>query len=371
MTDTTQIAKRRRLGRGLGSLMSTPVPIDRSEAGRVAIEVKPPEHHAQDEALPQHPASQVGVEVEAHVTTSSAAGDDLPQSGPISSVNKGSEVEGSTDSDSDRIAYLPLDRVVPNPHQPRQDFDESALEALSASIRSAGVMQPIVVRPEANGLYTLIAGERRWRAAGLAGLTTIPALVRRVDDHVAAEWALIENLQREDLNPMEKAEAFLALVNQFALTHAEIAERVGLDRSSVSNILRLNELDDFCRDSLRQGSLSMGHARALLAVTTPDVRRRLAQLAVRHGWSVRETERQVALATSDVAAPSLAGGPIKPTAATNRHIEDLESRLSRHLGTRVRIQPSRRKGRGKIIIDFYSLDEFDGLMQRIGFDGGE
>ncbi len=372
MTDPVQLAKRRRLGRGLGSLMSTPVPIDRTGDDGRTIEVKRPVGEGEPSrrldpvAMPDPQTGDIGSESSGNAVQTGPARSALGDAPSFTPREGGLQPA----TDEARIAYLPLGCIVPNPSQPRQHFDESALEALASSIRSAGVMQPIVVRPERGGRYTLIAGERRWRAAGRAGLATIPAVVRDVDDQVAAEWALIENLQREDLNPLEKAEAFRALADTFGLTHAEIAERVGLDRSSVSNFLRLNELDDFCRDALRAGTLMMGHARALLGIEQPDVRARVARLAVRHGWSVRETERQVVQHLA-VSTPPATHDPVKPAATTNRHLADLEARLSRHLGTRVRIQPSRRKGRGKLIIDFYSLDEFDGLMQRLGFDGGE
>ena len=176
--------------------------------------------------------------------------------------------EAASDPDStgssaatDGISSLPVGEIVPNPHQPRQDFDEESLRSLTDSIRTSGVMQPIVVRSTASG-FELVVGERRWRAAQAAGLERIPAVVHDLDDQTSAQWALVENLQREDLNPIERAEAFLGLQDQFGLTHQEIADQVGLTRSAVTNQIRLNELDEGTSALVRSGSLSAGHGRA-------------------------------------------------------------------------------------------------------------
>jgi ParB family chromosome partitioning protein len=257
---------------------------------------------------------------------------------------------------------LSLDSVRPNPKQPRRDFDPEALERLAQSIRSAGLMQPIVVRPQDDGGFILVAGERRWRAAQLIGLGELPAIVRDLDDRTAAQLALVENLQREDLNPIERAEAFRRLIDDFGLTHQDIAEHVGLDRSSVSNHLRLLELDQDTMDALRTGRLSMGHGRALLALANLTERAALGRQADRQGWSVRELERRIRGRTRST-------GPSSPSREDPRraHMKDLERRLGEHLGTKVTLSAGRKKGSGTLTIAFYSLDEFEGLMERLEF----
>ncbi len=278
--------------------------------------------------------------------------------------------------DPGALRMLDIDQLAPNPRQPRRRFDEKGLQSLAASIRSAGVMQPVVARPlpagvpgtgiaETDGHYELVVGERRWRAARLAGVDRIPTLIREMDDQTAAQWSLVENLQREDLNPIERAEAFGRLVADFGLTHHQIADRVGLERSSVSNHLRLNELEEFTKDATRSGALGMGHARALLAITHAAQREALARRAIREGWSAREVERRVAVANRG-ATPRPASGQPTPDV----HLDDLQRRLSEHLGTRVRVQPGRKKGTGKVTIEFYTADQFEGLLERFGFECG-
>ena len=318
---------RRRLGRGLGSLLAT--------SPAVAVEVP-------TESPPARSAANAG----------------LVQEKPLLPAHL---------QPTDGIALIELKRIRPNPMQPRTGFDEAGLDSLAASIRAAGVMQPIIVRPNraAAGEYEIVAGERRWRAAHRVGLATIPAVIRDLDDHTAAEWALVENLQREDLDAIEQAEAFSTLIRQFHLTHQDVADRVGLDRSTVSNSLRLLELDENCRRAVRSGRLSAGHARALLSVASQSDRQRLSKAAIQAGWSVRELEnrcRAVGQAAGQTALPTIS----KPS---NAHLEDLQRRLGEHLGTRVTIQPGRKKGAGVITIHFYDLDQFDGLMQKFGFDG--
>ncbi len=199
----------------------------------------------------------------------------------------------------------------------------------------------------------------------MVGLAQVPALVQQIDDQTAAEWGLIENIQREDLNPLERAEAFRRLTDEYSLTHQEVAERVGLNRTSVTNLLRLLDLDEFAKSAVRNGRLSLGHAKALLSVTDLSRRRHLAELTIREDWSVRRLEKQAA---------SLAGPRRKPAAtpaAAPAHRHDLERQLSDHLGTKVRIHPGKKKGTGRLSIEFYSLDQFDGLMERLGFQGSE
>ena len=214
----------------------------------------------------------------------------------------------------------------------------------------------------------LAAGERRWRAAKLAGLDAIPALVRDLDDRQSAEWALIENLQREDLNPIERAEAFQHLIDQFKLTHDEIAQQVGVDRSTISNSLRLLFLQDDVRDLVRQDLLSGGQAKALAGLSDGDAQLRLADKAIRQGWSVRKLEEAVrAVAASAELTPDPDSKPGKP-ARRPAHLADLEKQIGTALQTKVRIRPGRKKGTGTLQIDFFDLDQFDALLSRIGVE---
>jgi ParB family chromosome partitioning protein len=196
----------------------------------------------------------------------------------------------ATPADGDDLRALPVELIAPNPRQPRRTFDEAALEGLAASLRERGVLQPVLVRPVAGGTYELVAGERRWRAAVLAGLESIPALVRDRDDAEALETALIENMAREDLNPVEEARACAALVEELGLTRETVGLRVGRSRVAVSNLLRLLDLPDEALDLLERGDLSEGHGRALLLATDHAARRSLARSAAGEGWSVRTLE---------------------------------------------------------------------------------
>lgn len=265
-----------------------------------------------------------------------------------------------------QIRMVPVDQIRPNPHQPRQVFNQQALEALAESIRTAGLMQPLVLRPDPAGAYQLIAGERRWRAAQIVGMPSVPALIRNVNDREAAEFALIENLQREDLNPLERAEAFARLIHDFSLTHQEVAERVGLDRSNVTNHLRLLDLDDAFKDALRERKIGMGHARALLAITNIEQRRALGHECIAAGWSVREIDRRARKVAESGAPPMNQQTPVR--APRQMHMKDLERQLSEHLGTKVELKPGKAKGSGKLIISFFTFDEFDGLLEKLRFN---
>ena len=271
------------------------------------------------------------------------------------------------------VEAISIADIEANPLQPRQTFDATALQSLAESIRTAGVMQPIVVRPRpvsaagAGGArYQIVAGERRWRAASLIGLARIPAIVRTVDDRTAGEWAIVENVQREDLNPMDRAAALRRLVDDYAVPQAELASRLGLDRSTVSNFLRLNDLDPFTSRLLREGRLTAGHGRALLGCVDAARRAELAAAAARGEWSVRRTEQAVAA----LAAARAAAGPTdrrgREHSPTALHVAALQKRLADALGTRVELLPGRSKGSGKLVIEYYSLDQFDGLLRRMG-----
>ena len=246
-------------------------------------------------------------------------------------------------------------------------MDPKALAALAQSIATSGLMQPVVVRPlgDEPGAYEIVAGERRWRAMEQLGRSVIPAIVRAVPDQEAAELALIENLQREDLNPMDRASALRRLADEFTLTHQQLAERVGLDRATVSNLLRLNDLDPTTASLVRTGQLSAGHAKVLLGVTDTARRVTLAEACASSDWSVRQLEAAVRQAHVP-RGTSATGAATKPNQSS--YVAKLERDLQAHLGTRVSLRLTRKKGVGELRIRFFSLDEFDGLMQRIGFD---
>ncbi|MBN1361050.1 MAG: ParB/RepB/Spo0J family partition protein [Sedimentisphaerales bacterium] len=257
------------------------------------------------------------------------------------------------------MAELELSTITPNPYQARTVWHEKDLVELADSIRANGVIQPILVRPFQGG-YQLIAGERRYRAAQMAGLSTIPALVRSVTDEELFEWSLVENIHRRDLNAIERAKAYQRYLNAFSLTQSEAAERLGEDRSVIANYLRLLDLPDEIRQMLGEGSLSMGHARAILGLPTDELRRKLANRALAGRLSVREVERLVRKYQAQEGATSATPGG-KPA-----HIADLEDRLRRQLGTRVAIQTRKNGQRGKIVIEFDSLDDFDRITDSLG-----
>ncbi len=264
----------------------------------------------------------------------------------------------------DSLRRISVDAITPNPYQARTVWNEEDLGELTESIKANGIIQPIVVRPSGVG-YELIAGERRFRAAQRASLTEIPALVRQATDEQLHEWALVENIHRVDLNPIERAKAYREYVDCFSLTQAEAAERLGEGRSVVANYLRLLDLPQEIKQMLAQGQLSMGHARAILALPTDELRRKLANRAMAGRLSVREVERLV--------RKYLAGtGQARPAARSKpAHIADLESKLASELNTKVSIETRRNGQRGKIIIEFYSLDEFDGITERLGLPCAE
>ena len=263
------------------------------------------------------------------------------------------------------LSHISISQIHPNAHQPRRHFMAAAMERLADSIRVDGVMQPVIVRPAGKkGHYELVAGERRLRAAQQAGLGNIPAIIRRLDDRQVAEWSLIENLQREDLNPIERAEAFQSLIQDYQLSHEEVAARVGLERSSVSNLLRILGLEKSMRRLIVDGLLSLGQARALAGVSDPDVQVALGNRAVTDRWSVRQVEAAVRKAG---AVASRAGEKdFKSDGSRSMVLRDLEKQIGDQLQTRIRIRSGRKKGSGSITIDFYDLDQFDSLLARLG-----
>jgi ParB family chromosome partitioning protein len=270
----------------------------------------------------------------------------------------GGDAEPSTTSGNDgELRTLAILTIQPGRYQPRHAMDPERLDELAASIRAQGVIQPIVVREIGRDRYELIAGERRWRAAQKAGLADIPALVKEVPDQAVVAMALIENIQRENLSPLEEAQALSRLIQEFHLTHQETAEAIGRSRASVSNLLRLLDLPAEIKRLLDERKLDMGHARAL--ATLPDERATLLALqAAEHGWSVRELEEAARRAE---AQPK---GKAKKTAARDPNIAALERDLAEKLATRVVIAHAR-SGRGKLVIHYHSVDELDGILERL------
>ena len=270
------------------------------------------------------------------------------------------------------LKEIKVNEIQPNPYQVRSIWNEQELIELANSIKANGVIQPIIVRHlstdssvSAQAGYQLIAGERRWRAAKLAGIETVPAIVREVKDDEMLELALVENIHRTDLNPIERATAYQKYINSLSLTQSQAADRLGENRSVIANYLRLLDLPTEIKQMLIDNQLTMGHARAMLALPTDELRRKLSNRAMAGRLSVREIERLVRThITTDEKQP-------KPARIRSAHIQDLESRLSRELGTNVSIE-TRKKGKcGKIVIDFHSLEEFDRIIQQIGLTSTE
>lgn len=274
------------------------------------------------------------------------------------------------------LQYIAIDAIVPSRFQPRRSFEADSLAQLAASIASSGVMQPVAVRAvggvgarggdaPAGAAWELVAGERRWRAARQAGLSAIPALVVTLSDRESAEWGLAENIQREDLNPIETALALRTLQREFGLTQTEIGERVGLDRSSVANTLRVLELEEDLQALVASGAVSAGHAKALLGAPAGPARVKLGRMAAEAGWSVRKLESFVRDASGVIAAPE--GARVNGVAHARDSVrEDLEKRIGEKLGTRVHLKLHADRKRGRLIIEFYDLDHFDGLLERFG-----
>lgn len=338
-------SKRPRLGRGLSSLMAKPV----------SVEPPTPVEH------PDPPAA-----VADPVSTKLAAPTRERVVDPIVS-----DVSANESAGDGSLAWLAVDSIRANPYQPRKSFDPAGLKQLASSIRQDGVMQPIVVRPIADAQaggpkYELVAGERRWRAAQAADLITLPAVVRELNDQQLAEWAVIENLQREDLDPIEKAQAFARLIDRFELSHQEVADRVGIDRTSVTNTLRMLDLSDDVQELVRLGRLSGGHGRALLALSNVELQLPVAKRAVAGGLSVRATEQAVRDANAEAAGDVPA--PKQKRDARSAHYKDLERRIASQLKTKVHLKPGRKKGSGALTIEFHGLDAFDDLMTKLGVE---
>jgi len=258
---------------------------------------------------------------------------------------------------ADKLRALPIEFLKTGRFQPRKDIDPSRLQELADSISAQGVVQPILVRALGEKSYEIIAGERRWRAAQLAGLHEVPVVVRDVSDQAALAIALIENIQREDLNPLEEAEALRRLLDEFAMTHQQVADAVGKSRTTVTNLLRLNELNPQAKELLQKGLIEMGHARAILGV---DHARQgeIAQRVASKKLSVRETESLIRRLQEQIKSP--------PSPAKDPDLARLEESVTLQLGAQVRIKPGK-KGMGKLIISYDSLDQLEGLLERLHY----
>jgi ParB family transcriptional regulator, chromosome partitioning protein len=272
----------------------------------------------------------------------------------------GAQSSSATESQAEvgqRLDEIPIEWIRPGKYQPRKVMDEEALQDLAASIKAQGLMQPIVLRSVGEQRYEIIAGERRWRATQLAGFEKIPAVIREVNDEAAVAMSLIENIQREDLNPMEEALALQRLVDEFLLTHQQVADAVGKSRTAVTNFLRLTHLGSEVAQMLGNGDIEMGHARALLTLST-DLQARAARDIVAQHLNVRQAE---ALVRRLLADPK----DVKATRVADSDTRQLETRLTNKLGQPVNIQHTA-KGKGKLVIKYNSLDELDGILSRFG-----
>ena len=256
---------------------------------------------------------------------------------------------------------IPVDSIDPNPYQTRRRIHETALEELAESIRASGVVQPVVLRPAANGRYQLVAGERRWHASKRAGKPTIPAVVRQISNEQAMEITIIENLQREDLNPMEQARAFERLSREFSLTQEQIASRTGKDRASIANFIRLLKLPEDVQNALEAGALSFGHGKVLLALAGfPEHMERAAREIIEKQLSVRQTEELVGrLLNPQTAEPKQE----KPAVSIDPNVREAQRSLESSLGVKVEILD--RKGKGKIILKYGSLEDFDRIVEAL------
>lgn len=265
----------------------------------------------------------------------------------------------------DGLTQIPVEHLQRGQYQPRVDMRQDSLQELADSIQAQGIVQPIVARPVASGKnqtqrYEIVAGERRWRAAQMAGLHEVPVVIRDIPDESAIAMALIENIQREDLNPIEESRALDRLIREFDLTHAEAAEAVGRSRAAVSNLLRLQELSDKVLPMLEARKLEMGHARALLSISNENQQYDAARQVVKKGMSVRETERMVRHMQNNAGRKKPSSG----ASSGNADIRRLETEVSDKLGAKVRVDHSK-KGSGKLIISYNNLDELDGILKHI------
>ncbi|MGB8259615.1 MAG: ParB/RepB/Spo0J family partition protein [Terracidiphilus sp.] len=270
-----------------------------------------------------------------------------------------STIPAPVESEGGKPREIPLDQIDRNPFQTRSHMDEEQLAELAASITANGVVQPVLVRPAANGRFQLIAGERRWRASRLAGKETIPAILRQVSDEQAMEITIVENLQRADLNPMEQARAFERLAREFHMTQEQMAVRTGKDRATVANFLRLLRLPSTVQGRVESGELSFGHARTLLALEHAEEMEKAAQHIAKLSLSVRQTEKYV----QGLIHPEIHKKEPKPEPPVDPNVREVQEQLQRSLGLKVTIEDH--KGRGRVIIEYARLEDFDALLEQL------
>ena len=280
--------------------------------------------------------------------------------GPVPPPGSADEAAGLSEVVGARYVEIPVTAIIPNPRQPRRSFDEDALEELAESIKQVGLLQPVVVRAAGPGRYELIMGERRWRASQRAGLTEIGAIVKQTQDNDLLRDALIENLHRQQLDPLEEAAAYQQLLDDFGATHEQLAQKIGRSRPHISNTLRLLNLPPAVQKRVAAGILSAGHARALLGLDSPAAQDRLAQRIVAEGLSVRATEEIVAIGDDDTPRRRPAPAGRTPVAPGLRHLAD---RLSDLFETRVKVEMGRRKG--KIVVEFATVDDLERIVKQM------
>lgn len=378
----------RRLGRGLSSLIqvtSQPPPAQTSPPRSEQPPTPTSIHVAGSETavVPSPPAQNATVARPSHDVALAPALGTLSDTGHATESLHSRNTSDSPGNAAERgqvpagTTELPIEAIGPGAHQPRRVFNRESIAQLAGSIARNGLVQPLVVRPVRNGhgapqtivQYELIAGERRWRASRAAGLASVPAIIREADDEKALELSLIENLQREDLNAIDRAEAYARYCREFGLKPEEVATRLHEDRTTVVNYLRLLELPEQVKECVARGTLSMGHARAILGVADEKERIELARATEANGLSVRALEELVRrrkvgqpLDSRPAHGAPASGGKREVSA----HLLHLQTQFQQALGTKVLIRPSRGKGRGKIIVEYYSLDDFDRIMARLG-----
>lgn len=341
--------KKARLGRGLGSLFGEQASIrqqqevrSEAKANDSKVEESPLTAKAgleKAEVLPQAQQTQVAPIV---------AATPAPSPAPIEVNTK------------DRIWKVAVDKMKPSSFQPRRTFEKEKLEELAQSIKTSGILQPILTRRRSDGTFEIIAGERRWRAAQLAGLHEVPVIVREFDELTALEVALIENIQREDLNPIEEAEAYFRLATEFRLTQAQVAEKVGKDRVTVANTIRLLQLEPSAKELLIQGKLSQGHAKILLSLPQQSAQRQLAERIVKENLTVRQLEKAIKDLMNPVPANPVVEEKEKTAALL---VKNLEEEVQKSLSTKVNIAYN--KGKGQLVIHFYSDDELTELTTKL------
>lgn len=367
------MAKKFALGRGLGSLISAGAPATDSSSKKNPPKTKKKKKHVEEPKLVEVSKPAVSKPVKKAIVTKTglipvpskgrAIEIDAPglREKPKAAAPKPDPVAPEPAPAPKLTEEVPLTAVVPNPHQPRKSFDETALKELADSIRSEGLLQPIVVR-KVGDKFELIAGERRWRACQLLKLRTIPVRVVQASETSSAVLSLIENLQREDLNPIEESMGYAALIKDFGLTQEQVAERVGRNRASVANMLRLLQLPSEIRGFLAKGHISTGHAKVLLGLDSQETQIILARQVIEQGWSVRETERQIERAKQSRDTTPGTRPPV--SAAEQTAISDLQNRLASSLGTPVSLKHAPR--RGKIIIEYFGNDDLQRIIDRMG-----